>query len=56
MDEARLASADIRGTMIRHGNIWRINNALVEEVSAGRRTGYLVVSYAGNRSGQHDIY
>jgi hypothetical protein len=39
-------SADRRGTMIRHGSIWRISNALVEEVSANGRTGYLVVSYA----------
>lgn len=37
---------DLRGTMIRHGNVWRIDNALVEEVSANGRIGYLVVSYA----------
>ena len=37
---------DMRGTMIRHGNVWRIDNALVEEVSANGQIGYLVVSYA----------
>ncbi|MHB1151165.1 MAG: hypothetical protein ACYCWE_01990 [Eubacteriales bacterium] len=38
---------DPRGTMNRYGNGWRINNALVEEVSAGAgQTGYLIISYA----------
>jgi hypothetical protein len=33
--------------MNRHGSGWRINNALVEEVSAdSNQTGYLIVSYA----------
>lgn len=41
-------SADSRGTMIRRGSVWRINNALVEEVNTGGRgqTGWLLVSYA----------
>ncbi|MHB1151163.1 MAG: hypothetical protein ACYCWE_02000 [Eubacteriales bacterium] len=40
-------NTDQRGTMNRHGNGWRINNALVEEVSAeNNQTGYLIVSYA----------
>lgn len=38
---------DSRGTMIQLGDVWRINNALVEEtfISDGR-PGYLLVSYA----------
>lgn len=40
-------SADSRGTMIRRGPVWRINNALVEEVNTDNgRNDYLVVSYA----------
>ncbi len=40
-------NADQRGTMNQHGSGWRINNALVEEVSAdSNQTGYLIVSYA----------
>lgn len=41
-------NSDRRGTIIRQGNVWRIDNALVEEVSVG--DGYqsrcLVISYA----------
>ncbi|OYP57947.1 hypothetical protein C8E03_11654 [Lachnotalea glycerini] len=38
---------DNRGTISQQGNIMRIDNALVEEVSApNRATGYLLVSYA----------
>jgi hypothetical protein len=46
MNKYMVDSTDRRGTMVRHGSVWRINNALVEEVSANGRTGYLIVSYA----------
>lgn len=41
-------SSDSRGTILRRGNVWRINNALVEEVSPdnNERSGHLVISYA----------
>lgn len=41
--------SDPRGTMVRAGNIMRIDNALVEDVSAsgpGSATGFVLVSYA----------
>ncbi len=47
-------NADERGTMVEYGRDRRINNALVEEVSAENdRTGYLLVSYAVR--GQNDM-
>lgn len=40
-------NAEARGTMVRRGNVWQINNAFVEDVSTrDGRTGYLLVSYA----------
>lgn len=42
-----IIKAQSRGIITRRGNVLRINNALVEEVSAGDgRNGYLIVSYA----------
>lgn len=56
MGRDRGADTDPRGTMNRFGNGWRINNALVEEVSAGAgQTGYLIVSYAV-RGRDQDLY
>ena len=41
-------SPDGRGIMIQRGNVWRVHNALVEEVSVASdgRTGFLLISYA----------
>ena len=39
--------ADPRGTITQNGNVMRVDNALVEEVSTiGRDTGHLLISYA----------
>lgn len=47
MDNAR---ADRRGGIIGGRNFWRINNALVEEVSSDdRQTGYIIVSYSAEQ-------
>lgn len=47
-------SFDNRGTMTHRGNTWRIDNALVEEVSvSGVRSGHLLISYAVR--GQHNL-
>ena len=44
--------ADSRGTMVRAGNVMRIDNALVEDVSqSGRNSGFILVSYAVPRPG-----
>ena len=40
------------GSIVSQGNVLRINNAFVEEVSCDRRnTGYLIISYAVPRQG-----
>ena len=41
------SAADSRGTISQHGNVMRIDNALVEEVYTNSRTsGYILISYA----------
>ena len=43
-------SSDNRGSIVRQGNLLRIDNALIEEVSfTTRNTGYLLVSYSSQR-------